>query len=67
MCSLAIGQMFDIYLSSLLYHIYSGRVTPSDGVRSVSTPPSEIEQIVRASVWRVIIFARLQITMVLCM
>lgn len=53
MRSLGIGQMFDIYLSS---HIYCELDTPSGSVRFVITPCSEIEQIVCASVWRVIIF-----------
>lgn len=54
-------QMFDIYLFSLLFHIYC------ECIRFVSTPRSKIEQIGCASVWRVIIFGRLQITMALRM
>lgn len=59
MCPLVTGQMFDIYLPRLLYHIYCDCTAPSDGF--VSTPCSEIEQIVCASVWRVIIFCQITV------
>lgn len=49
-----------IYISPrLLYHIYCDCTAPSDGF--VSTPWSEIEQIVCASVWRVIIFCQITV------
>lgn len=43
-CLLVIGQMFDIYLSSLLWHIY--RQGTLHHPAFVSTARSEIEQIV---------------------